>query len=442
MSAIGHQELVQPVLASTDWQAMVRAGYILVAVVVFGMGSWAALARIDGAVVAAGVIAVESNRKTIQHFEGGIVSDILVRDGDKVKEGAPLVRLDPTRNEATRDLYQRQLASALALEARLIAQRDFADTISFPVEVEQRRTDPVVASTISDNKNQFDSKRESLQKALSVIDTQSRQAEQEINQSNAARQIAISQLATIARELPGLRILLEKGLTALTRVTTLERQQLDLQGVVARAEFEQIKGREKLAELTAKGEQARQDYRQEASNLIPDVKKQISDLRQQIIIAEDTLHRVDIVAPVSGTVQQLRIFTRGGVIRPGDPILDIVPLSAIMVVKAKIAPVDVDRVRVDKPVEIRMPQFQRFQSEVIRGTVKSVSQDTIMDEVSRLSYYAMEIVVDRSTIPVEIADRLSAGMTTDVIIPTGERTVLQYLVAPITDSLSKTFRER
>ena len=164
--------------------------------------------------------------------------------------------------------------------------------------------------------------------------------------------------------------------------------------------------------------------------------------RQQIIIAQDTLHRVDIVAPVSGTVQQLRIFTRGGVIRPGDPILDIVPASAVMVVKAKIAPVDIDRVRIDRPVEIRLPQFQKYQSEVIRGLVKSVSQDTILDEAARMSYYAMEIVVDRSTIPAAIADRLSAGMTTDVIIPTGERTVLQYLVAPISDSLSKTFRER
>ena len=442
MSATSHLDTVQPPPASTDWQGMVRAGYLLIAVTVLGCGGWAAMARIDGAVVAAGVIAVESNRKTVQHFEGGIVSDILVRDGDKVTEGAPLIRLDPTRNEATRDLYQRQLASALALEARLIAQRDFTETIQFPAEVESRRTDPVVASTISDNRNQFEAKRESLQKALSVIDTQSRQAEQEINQSNAARQTAISQLATIARELPGLRVLLEKGLTALTRVTTLERQQLDLQGVVTRAEFEQIKGREKLAELTAKGEQLRQDYRQEASSLIPDVKKQISDLRQQIIIAQDTLHRVDIVAPVSGTVQQLRIFTRGGVIRPGDPILDIVPASAVMVVKAKIAPVDIDRVRIDRPVEIRLPQFQKYQSEVIRGLVKSVSQDTILDEAARMSYYAMEIVVDRSTIPAAIADRLSAGMTTDVIIPTGERTVLQYLVAPISDSLSKTFRER
>lgn len=442
MSAMGHLDIVQPPQASTDWQGMVRAGYLLVAVTVFGCGGWAAVSKIDGAVVAAGVIAVESNRKTVQHFEGGIVSDILVRDGDKVTEGAPLIRLDPTRNEATRDLYQRQIAGALALEARLIAQRDFSETIQFPAEVESRRTDPVVASTITDNRNQFEAKRESLQKALSVIDTQSRQAEQEINQSNAARQTAISQLATITRELPGLRILLEKGLTALTRVTTLERQQLDLQGVVTRAEFEQIKGREKLAELTAKGDQLRQDYRQEASNQIPDVKKQISDLRQQIIIAQDTLHRVDIVAPVSGTVQQLRIFTRGGVIRPGDPILDIVPVSAIMVVKAKIAPVDIDRVRVDKPVEIRLPQFQRYQSEVIRGIVKSVSQDTILDDATKMSYYAMEIVVDRATIPAVIADRLSAGMTTDVIIPTGERTVLEYLVAPISDSLSKTFRER
>lgn len=436
--------LLQAPAPSANWRAPIMAGYALIAFTFGGLGSWAAVAPLDSAVVAPGAVSVESNRKTIQHLEGGIVREILVRDGVQVREGDTLVRLDPTRTEATEDLYRRQLASALTLEARLVAQRDMASSISFPADVTALSKDPVAASAMHDNQLQFESRRESLLRGLEVVDAQIRQTEQENAQAKADKISADKQLATIDRELPGVKQLWEKGLVALSRMTSLERERLRLEGLAEQAGITLKKGAEKISEARARAEQLRQEYRQDAANQLPDVGKTISDARQQIIIAQDALKRIEIKAPVSGTIQQLRIFTVGGVIKPGDAILDIVPASDTLVVRARVSTVDVDRIRSNAPVEVRLPQFLKFQSEVIRGKVRSISRDSIVDETNRQlpAYFAMEVAVDRSSIPDYINDRLTAGMTTDVVVPTGERTVLQYLVAPLMNRLGTSLRER
>lgn len=427
---------------SEDWRGALRVGYFSVFLTFGVFGGWAAVARLDSAVIASGAISTESNRKTVQHLEGGIVRELLVRDGAVVREGEVLVRLDSTRSEAQADLYRKQLAAALAAEARYVAQRDFAGTITFPAEVAQLAGDLLVSSAILDNRRQFESRRESLLKGLDVIDTQIQQAEKEIQQAGVEQRTALEQLATVDKELPAVRELYAKGLVALPRLTALERIHSELQGKISNSGIALGKGQDKIAELKAKAEQLRQEYRQEAANALPDLGKAIGDLRQQIVIASDALKRIDIAAPVSGTVQQLRIFTVGGVVRPGEPILDIVPDSDTLVVRGKVNPVDIDRLRHGGAAEIRFPQFTKWRHEVIRGSVRTISRDTLPDEISKQPYYAIEVAVDRGTVPADIAEKLTAGMTVDVVVPTGERTALQYLVSPLWNRLSTAMRER
>jgi membrane fusion protein, type I secretion system len=235
-------------------------------------------------------------------------------------------------------------------------------------------------------------------------------------------------------------------MVALPRVTTLERQLIQFQSQYEGAEISMTKAKEKVAELQARMEQLKQDYRQEAANALPDVRKTISDARQQLIIANDALQRVEIKAPVTGTVQQLKMFTIGGVIKPGDPILDIVPTSDTLVVRAKVMPVDVDRILTGESVEVRVPQFMKFELKPLMGTVRSISRDSIVDAPGSNgpppTYFAVEVAIDRASIPEALRDRVMAGMTVDTIIRTQERTVLSYLIAPLRNRLAKSMRER
>jgi HlyD family type I secretion membrane fusion protein len=439
-------ELLAAPMASTDWRVMLRvaAGILVFTFVV--LGGWSAVARLDSGVIADGIIAVESNRKTIQHLEGGIVREILVRDGDVVQQGDTLVRLDPTRNAATDKGYRQQLAIASALQARLTAQRDLAESINFPPEVTAFKDDPLIAHAVQDNQSQFDNRRQSLLRGGEVIEQQIAQAKDEVRQAVLDEKTAQQQIDSIDIELPNLRKLLERGLVALPRVTTLERQLIQVRGQFEGAEISRTKAQEKVRELQARIDQLQQDYRQEAANALPDVRKTISDARQQLTISTDALQRIDIKSPVTGTVQQLKVFTIGGIIRAGDPILDIVPLSDTLVVRAKIQPIDVDRILTGEKVEVRVPQFMKFELRPIEGIVRSVSRDSILDTTNpgapAQTYFAVEVAVDRASIPEEIRDRMIAGMTVETIVRTQERTVLSYLLAPLRNRLSKSMHER
>jgi HlyD family type I secretion membrane fusion protein len=439
-------ELMPAPVAPTDWRVMMHVAAGIIVFTFFFLGGWSAIAHIDSAVVADGSIAVESNRKTIQHLEGGIVREILVRDGDVVHQGETLLRLDPTRDAATDKGFRQQLAIASAQQARLMAQRDMADKIDFPPEVTSFMDDPLIVNAIHDNQSQFDHRRESLLRGSEVIEQQLAQARDEIRQADLDEKTAQQQIDSIGIELPNLRMLLDKGLVALPRVTTLERQLIQVQSQFDGAKISKAKAKEKVAEYQARVDQIKQDYRQEAANAMPDVRKTISDAKQQLIIAGDALQRIEIRAPVTGTVQQLKMFTVGGVIKPGDPILDIVPLSDTLVVRARVLPIDVDRILTGEAVEIRIPQFMKFELKPIMGSVRSISRDSIVDAATSAGpsqpYFAVEVAVDRNAIPDDIRDRMIAGMTVDTIIRTQSRTVLSYLVAPLTNRLSKSLRER
>ena len=435
-------EINPPPVPSSDWKPTVRLGYAVIAIALGTFVAWSLIARLDGAALAAGVVSVESNRKTIQHLEGGIIREILVRDADLVEQGQVLIRLDRTRADSMDDLYRNQLAIQLAQEARLIAERDGAAAITFSADVTGLSSDPQVARAINDQRKQFEGRRDTLVRTIDVANAQIAQAMKESEQNEIDNKTARETLLNINRELDILRELFEKNLVSMTRVTALERERLRLEGIIASTEVGSAKLKDKVQELTLRKDQATQDYHQEAATRLADLQKSIAELRQQVIIASDTRQRIDVRAPITGIVQQLRVFTIGGVVRPGDPLLDLVPVSDSLMIKARVSPLDADRVAADMAAEIRFPSFRHVGSQIVHGKVRSISRDRLLDEATRDPYFDAQISVERTSLPAGIVDKLTAGMPADVIIPTGERTVFDYLVAPLIERFQTSMRER
>jgi HlyD family type I secretion membrane fusion protein len=428
--------------ASADWRSIIYIGYGIVGGALGLFLIWTLIARLDGAALASGVVSVETNRKTLQHLEGGIVRDLLVRDGDLVREGQILLRLDSTRTESAGDLYRNQLAMQLAQEARLTAERDMADNVTFPKEVTDLSDIVSVSRSISDQKRQFLVRREAMMQAVDVASSQITQAVSEANQNEIDNRTARATLVNVNRELEIVQDLFNKNLVAMPRVSTLEREQLRLKGVIENTDVGVTKLKEKIQELTLRRDQLKQDYRKDAANQLSDLQKSIAELRQQLIVANDAQRRIDVRAPIKGVVQQLRIFTVGGVVRPGEPILDIVPVSESLIIRARVSPLDADRVSANMGAEVRFPSFRNLGLQIINGKVISISRDRLVDETTKDPYFDAQVGVDRKDLPDAIVQKLSAGMPAEVVIPTGERTVFGYLISPLTERFATSMRER
>ncbi|KQT48883.1 hypothetical protein ASG43_08555 [Aureimonas sp. Leaf454] len=427
---------------ATDWRASLRAGFLVLFVSVGLGGSWAALAHIDSAVVVQGTFSVEANRKTIQHLEGGIVSEILVRDGDRVEEGQTLLRLDTTRFEATATSISKSLATALATEARLVAQRDLVDYMVVSDEVKSLLGSSE-DSELDDNHREFEIRKLVLKSSIELLETQAKQIRNDIEQTRLDGASAAAQLDTVMKELKSVRPLLAKGLVPMSRVTALDRQKLQYESIAAKSRNDAKKAADKIDELEQRGEALRRDYRQEASNALIELGKQISQLRQERQVALDMLSRSAIRSPAAGAVQQMRVFTLGGVIRPGEPILDVVPDSDRFVVKGKIAPSDIDRVKEGMVAQINLGALMKYKRQMISGTLRYVSRDAIAEANPSIPpYFSIEVSVGRDDVPEDIRDKLSAGMEAAVILPAAGRTVLEYLIAPVAENLDEAFRER
>jgi HlyD family type I secretion membrane fusion protein len=431
-----------PPVASSDWRRVILIGHCVLTGSLGAFLFWAAVARLDGAAVAQGIVSVETNRKTIQHLEGGIIRDLLVRDGDVVQAGQTLVRLDPTKTDSAGDLYRNQLAIQLAQEARLAAERDMLDAVILPKEVTDLAGIGIIGRSIEDQRRQFNVRREALTQAVEVATSQIGQATNESEQNAIDNRTARATLLNVNRELEIVRDLFDKNLVALPRVSALEREQLRLQGVIENTDIGITKLKERIQELILRREQLRQDYRKEAANQLSELQKSIAELRQQVIVANDAQRRIDVRAPITGVVQQLRIFTVGGVVRPGDPILDIVPLSENLIIRARVSPLDADRVTTGMNAEIRFPSFRNLGLPVIMGNVLSISRDRLVDDATKDPYFDTQINVDRKNLPDAIVKKLSAGMPAEVVIPTGERTVFAYLISPLSERFGTSMRER
>lgn len=427
-----------------NYGAFALAGYALIAFTFFGLGGWAAFARVHGAVVAPGVVAVESKRQVVQHFEGGIIGEIFVKEGQEVEKEQILFRLDATQPKANDDAAFAQHRAALALEARLVAERDDAPDISFPPELKDYANLPAVHDAMTDQLNQFRDRQAAFRTQIDILGERIEQLGHEIGGLDQELHSAKQQLAFIEDELVGARYLEKKGLVNKSRISSLEREKARLEGVLGRNRADTAKVGDSIGEMKLQMAQLRQTRAEEIGGQLLEVRQKLGDLAERVRVTHSVLERIDIRAPRSGIVQNInpRIYTVGAVVRPGDTLLEIVPVDEPLVVDAQVPVQDVDRLGKDHEVEVRFPAFHGRTTPMVLGRLQSVSRDRLIDEASHQPFFLARVAVVDTDIPPALKQRLRPGMNAEVIFNTGDRSVLSYLVRPLTDALARSFTER
>ena len=422
-----------------NWKRVAIMGYTLI-ILTFGVvGGWAAIAKIDRAVSAPGVIAIETNRKTVEHYEGGIVREILVKEGETVAQGSALFRLENVQAKANYQLLQNQLASLLALEARLVAERDQEADIKWPSEILPGSGKSIDEHIIADELAQFNKRRSSLQGQVDVLKSRMDQLSDQIHGTDLEKTSTINQVDYINKELVGLRQLNEKKLIPTTRLYTMERERERLEGAVGESIANIAKYNGEIGEYNIQIQQLQQKFQEDVAKSLVDTRDKLSDTRQKLTVAKEVLQRIEVLAPVAGAVQNLKVFTLGQVIKGGEPLLDIVPKNEHLVAEVQFSPNDIDGVAVGQQAEVRFPAFHSRLIPLILGRLESVSQDRLVDEASKQPYYRGIVGIDALDIPEEWRSRVKAGMPAEVIVASGERTVLSYIVSPLTSTLRKGF---
>ena len=428
-------------VSSADWRRPAIVGYVIIFLAFGVVGGWSAYAKLDSAIVAQGVVAVETNRKTVQHFEGGMIGEILVKEGQRVHEGDVLFKLDNTQALANADILQNQLGAQRAVEARLLSERSGEGAINFPADLLQSDRD-VIRLAIADQQKQFAERRDSLAGQIAILESRIQQYKVEIEGLKLEKTATEQQLGFINDELVDLHYLLERNLVQKSRVLALEREKSRIEGIVGRSVADASKAENSIGEANLQIKQLRQKFLEDVNSSISETRQKISELSEKSRVASDVLRRIDIRAPRTGEVQNLRVSTVGGVIRAGEPLLDIVPENEPLIIQAQISPNDVESVRVGMTADIRFSSFHTKVLPAIFGHIASVSKDRLTDEQSRQPYFLARITVADHDIPSEIRGDLTAGMPADVMVPTGERSVASYLVRPLENRFRKALREK
>ena len=405
-----------------------------------GFGLWSTLAPLESAAIAQGVLSVSGKRKTVQHLEGGIVADILVTEGDEVAAGQTLVVLDDTRAHATVSDLEGKYRSAAALEARLAAERDGLPEIRYPEWLREAVAEEGGGDLLATQDRIFEARARSLANRTSIHDQRIAQLREEIIGLTEEVEAQDRQIDLLAEESTALRVLVEKNMEGKTRLLALERRAAELAGRRARnraliARVEQRIGETRLT-IAELGNQRLNEVVAE----LHEVEERMSELRERILAARDVLSRTRITAPVAGTVVDLRIFTRGGVIGRGQPLMDIVPAGEKLVIEAYVNPTDIDTVSPSLPAQVRLTAFSHLTTPTLSGTVLQVSADRLVDEQTGMPYYEAEVALDPGQ-PELVELNLQPGMPAEVMIVTGQRTAMDYLLKPIVASLGRALRE-
>lgn len=424
-----------------NYKGVARIGYAIIAFTFVGLLGWAALAPLDSAVIANGVVSAEGNRKTIQHLEGGILRKILVREGEKVRAGQLLFELDPTQANAAAGITKNQYVALKAMEARLLAERDQRPSISFPAELLAQRSDPMVARAIADEESQFIERRQTIAGQVDLMNAQRDQYKSEIEGIDRQTQGLKEQLGFIEDELGDLRKIYDKGLVPRPRLLAMEREQASLSGSIGRLMADRAKSVQGMGETQLKIRQIKQQFFQEVSQSIAETRVKLAEVTEREVVASDAQKRINVLSPVNGTAQNLRFFTEGAVVRPGEPLVDVAPDDEAFVIQAHFAPTDVDNVHAGMVTEVRLPAFHSRKIPILNGKIESISRDRLTDPEGKTAYFLGIVRVDIKQLPTEYRTKVTAGMPAQVIVPTGERTVLQYLFSPLRDTLRTTMRE-
>ncbi len=411
-------------------------------VLVFGLGGWAATTEFQGAVIAAGQLVVGSNVKKVQHPTGGVVGEVLARDGAIVKGGDVVVRLDDTQTRANLAIVTKSLDEMAARRAREEAERDGYDTITFPPDLLARMRNDDVASAVNGEQKQFETRRVAREGQRKQLKERIAQLNEEAGGYAAQISSKIKQIEWITKELVGVNELWEKNLVPYTRVTALEREKERLDGERGQLIATIAQSRGKIAEIELQILQIDQDMRTEVGKDLADIRAKTAELVERKVAAEDQLKRIDIRAPQDGVVHQSIVHTVGGVISQGEQLMLIIPMTDTLEVEAKISPQDIDQLRLGQPAILRFTAFNQRVTPELNGEVNRISADVSEDQKTGTHFYTVRISVSPSEVARLGGLKLMPGMPVEAYIQTNPRTVISYLIRPFHDQLSRAFREK
>lgn len=432
----------EPDLEFLHTRKIVGAGRLIILVFAIVFFGWATFAPLNSAVVAQGVVVVETHRKTIQHLEGGIVRQVFVSNGQLVRSGQMLVRLDDTQARAGLALLQGQSDALIAQEARLKAQRDNKDKIDFPPELLTRASDPKVSEAMRGEESTFQTQRETLQKQLDIVGQRSSENGKIIAGLRSEQTSVEKQIALIEQETASVQDLYAKGLSTLPRLLALKRQAADLNGQRGQIIEKISQVQMNSGENSMQAMDVRNQYMSSIVKELRDAQTRRFDLLDRLNASRDVLTRLSIHAPVSGKVVELSVYTNGAVVKAGDTLMEIVPSKDALEVEAHVRPEDADSIENGMPAHVSFSAYQRRRLPTLQGTVTNVSADRIVDQRTGLAYFNVRITVDRSPLAPFKDAKLIPGLPVEVSLETGERTALDYLIEPITDVFRRGMREK
>jgi HlyD family secretion protein len=417
-------------------------GLGIVLVLAFGLGGWASTALISGALIAPGQVVVESNVKKVQHPTGGVVGELRARDGDVVKAGDIVVRLDDTVTKANLAIVTKNLDAAQARAARLQAEQRGLAEIDFSRPLLDRAVDPDVETLLASESKLFDVRVNGRAGQKAQLKERITQLNEEIEGLAAQERAKDQEIVLVQKELAGVRDLYDKHLVQISRLTTLERDTARLNGERAQYIASRAQAKGKITETELQIIQVDKDMVSEVSKDLRETNDKIGELIERKVTAEDQLRRIDIRAPQDGMVLQSTVHTVGGVVTAGDTLMLIVPQADDLQVEAKVNPIDIDKLQVGQKTLLRLSAFNQRTTPELNGVVARVSPDATTDQRTGQSYYTIRV----SMPPKEVARlgnvKLIPGMPVEAFVQTGDRTMLSYLMKPLHDQLMRAFREK
>jgi HlyD family type I secretion membrane fusion protein len=439
-------------IAVREWYADVprrtyvptSAGIISMVLFLVGFGYWSNTALIAGAVITSGAFVTTGQNKIIQHLEGGVIRDILVREGDVVDVGQTLIQLDPTAPRAELDRLVLRHMRSEAMEARLVAEIRNEPQVTYPADLVARRNDTDIKSIVGAQQLTFDAWRKNLEADIAALQDSISAIRERMSASLTQKKAVEHQIELIDEELTNKSALLPAGLVRKPEILALQRAQAALHGEVGKLDGEMGEAKEQIAKTEQQIVSMRTSSIKEAVEQLHQTRAEIADFRERIRTQQGILDRVNIAAPVRGIVVKLRYHTTGGVIEPGKNIMEILPVRDNLVIEVRVRPQDIDHVKIGQEASIRLTALNRRTTPTLTGKVLYVSADALPDDLQTVQgreVYVVRVALDEDQPPPMQNFKPKPGMPAEVYIKTTERTFFEYLMQPIRDSMSRAFRE-
>jgi protease secretion system membrane fusion protein len=426
---------------NTDATRYARMGWLIVLFGVIGSIVWAMMAPLDKGVPVSGTVVVASNRKAVQHPTGGIVAEIMVKEGDKVKEGQVLLRLNDIRNKSEAEISRTQYFNARTTEARLAAERDGKDSIVFPKELEEAKKDPRVASNMSLQTQLFHSRRSAMQSEMGAVDENIAGLKSQLRGIEESRENKKVQKKITQEQVDSMRELARDGYVARSRLLDLERTMAQLNGAIAEDTGNIGRTKRQISELELRVSQRRQEFQRDVRTQLGEVRKEADSLAERLVSQNFDQANSDVKAPVAGTVVAMTVFTKGGVVSGASKLMEIVPEADELEIEGMVPVHLIDKVHAGLKVDLTFPAFNQNTTPHIPGVVVNVSPDRFTDERNGAPFYKMKTKVTKDGLKLLAKNNVISGMPVEMFVKTGERTMMSYLLKPLLDRARTSLTE-